>query len=188
MAGGKVLILNEQRATPPSARRQHGLCANKRLGWFSGTTIAALPGPGAVGWSRTGSAVRFFLRTLWSLIGATTRLAVSAGHELCLVASIRRAATLGHGKTRNSPRWSARWSVSLAIMIILLGCSRACVVQALAEGPGASALIARRFQARWSWNLDCARESKRDGCHNLRCSVWLFGVLVAANSLALFCD
>src|SRR5207237_1947206 len=132
----KVLMLNEQRATPALLQDDNKDYVPTN-GWMVfGHHFAAIAGPGPLVGPVLAAQFGFLPGTLWILIGATLGGAV---HDMIvLFASVRRGGrTLGQMVKDEVGRcvgWLALISV-LAIMIILLAVLALVVVQALAKSP-----------------------------------------------------
>ncbi len=132
----KVLVLNEQRATPAVLQDD-----NKDYvptdGWMVfGHHFAAIAGPGPLVGPVLAAQFGFLPGTLWILIGAT--LGGGVHDMIVLFASIRRGGkTLGQMVREEIGRGVGLLALVsvLAIMIILLAVLALVVVQALAESP-----------------------------------------------------
>src|SRR3954471_10188339 len=132
----KVLVLNDERATPAVVRND-GKDFVPTNRWIAfGHHFAAIAGPGPLVGPVLAAQFGFLPGTLWILIGATLGGAV---HDMIvLFASIRRGGkTLGQMvKEEIGPGVGVLALVSvLAIMIILLAVLALVVVQALAQSP-----------------------------------------------------
>jgi carbon starvation protein len=132
----KVLVLNEQRATP-AVLQDDDKDYVPTNGWMVfGHHFAAIAGPGPLVGPVLAAQFGFLPGTLWILIGAT--LGGGVHDMIVLFASIRRGGkTLGQMvREEIGPGVGLLALVSvLAIMIILLAVLALVVVQALAESP-----------------------------------------------------
>ena len=132
----KVLVLNEQRATPAVVQNDNKDYVPTN-GWMVfGHHFAAIAGPGPLVGPVLAAQFGFLPGTLWILIGAT--LGGGVHDMIVLFASIRRGGkTLGQMvREEIGPGVGLLALVSvLAIMIILLAVLALVVVQALAESP-----------------------------------------------------
>jgi carbon starvation protein len=132
----KVLVLNEQRATPALLQDDNKDYVPTN-GWMVfGHHFAAIAGPGPLVGPVLAAQFGFLPGTLWILIGAT--LGGGVHDMIVLFASIRRGGkTLGQMvREEIGPGVGLLALVSvLAIMIILLAVLALVVVQALAESP-----------------------------------------------------
>jgi carbon starvation protein len=132
----KVLVLNEQRATPAVLQDDNKDYVPTN-GWMVfGHHFAAIAGPGPLVGPVLAAQFGFLPGTLWILIGAT--LGGGVHDMIVLFASIRRGGkTLGQMvREEIGPGVGLLALVSvLAIMIILLAVLALVVVQALAESP-----------------------------------------------------
>jgi carbon starvation protein len=132
----KVLVLNEQRATPAVLQNDNKDYVPTN-GWMVfGHHFAAIAGPGPLVGPVLAAQFGFLPGTLWILIGAT--LGGGVHDMIVLFASIRRGGkTLGQMvREEIGPGVGLLALVSvLAIMIILLAVLALVVVQALAESP-----------------------------------------------------
>src|SRR6202165_4781669 len=132
----KVLVLNDERATPAIVRNDGKDFVPTNRWMVFGHHFAAIAGPGPLVGPVLAAQFGFLPGTLWILIGATLGGAV---HDmLILFASVRRGGkTLGQMvKEEIGPGVGAVALVSvLAIMIILLAVLALVVVQALAKSP-----------------------------------------------------
>src|ERR1044072_6478709 len=132
----KVLVLNEERATPAILQNdgKDFVPTNRWMGF--GHHFAAIAGPGALVGPLLAAQFGFLPGTLWILIGATLGGAV---HDMIvLFASVRRGGkTLGQMvKEEVAAGVGVLALISvLAIMIILLAVLALVVVQALAKSP-----------------------------------------------------
>ena len=132
----KVLVLNEQRATPAILQNDNKDYVPTNRWMVFGHHFAAIAGPGPLVGPVLAAQFGFLPGTLWILIGAT--LGGGVHDMIVLFASVRRGGKtlgqmvreeIGHGVGLVA-------SVSvLAIMIILLAVLALVVVQALAESP-----------------------------------------------------
>src|SRR6201997_3802890 len=132
----KVLVLNEERATPAVLRNDNKDYVPTNRWMVFGHHFAAIAGPGPLVGPVLAAQVGFLPGTLWILIGATLGGAV---HDMIvLFASVRRGGkTLGQmvkEEIGGGVGTLALVSV-LAIMIILLAVLALVVVQALAKSP-----------------------------------------------------
>lgn len=132
----KVLVLNEQRATP-AVLEDDDKDYVPTNGWMVfGHHFAAIAGPGPLVGPVLAAQFGFLPGTLWILIGAT--LGGGVHDMIVLFASIRRGGkTLGQMvREEIGPGVGLLAMISvLAIMIILLAVLALVVVQALAESP-----------------------------------------------------
>src|SRR5256885_15862130 len=132
----KVLVLNDERATPAIVRNDGKDFVPTNRWMVFGHHFAAIAGPGPLVGPVLAAQFGFLPGTLWILIGATLGGAV---HDMIvLFASVRRGGkTLGQMvKDEIGPGVGLLALVSvLAIMIILLAVLALVVVQALAESP-----------------------------------------------------
>jgi carbon starvation protein len=132
----KVLILNEERATPAVLRNDNKDYVPTNRWMVFGHHFAAIAGPGPLVGPVLAAQFGFLPGTLWILIGAT--LGGGVHDMMVLFASIRRGGkTLGQMvKEEIGPGVGLLALVSvLAIMIILLAVLALVVVQALAQSP-----------------------------------------------------
>jgi carbon starvation protein len=132
----KVLVLNEERATPAVLRNDNKDYVPTNRWMVFGHHFAAIAGPGPLVGPVLAAQFGFLPGTLWILIGAT--LGGGVHDMLVLFASIRRGGkTLGQMvKEEIGPSVGVLALVSvLAIMIILLAVLALVVVQALAQSP-----------------------------------------------------
>src|SRR6478752_2327411 len=132
----KVLVLNEERATPAILRNDNKDYVPTNRWMVFGHHFAAIAGPGPLVGPVLAAQFGFLPGTLWILIGAT--LGGGVHDMIILIASIRRGGkTLGQMvKEEIGPGIGALALVSvLAIMIILLAVLALVVVQALAKSP-----------------------------------------------------
>src|SRR5213594_103747 len=132
----KVLVLNEERATPAMLQNDGRDYVPTNRWMVFGHHFAAIAGPGPLVGPVLAAQFGFLPGTLWILIGATLGGAV---HDMIMLfASVRRGGkTLGQMVKEEIGRGVgviALISV-LAIMIILLAVLALVVVQALAESP-----------------------------------------------------
>ncbi len=132
----KVLVLNEQRATPAVVQNDNKDYVPTN-GWMVfGHHFAAIAGPGPLVGPVLAAQFGFLPGTLWILIGAT--LGGGVHDMIVLFASIRRGGkTLGQMVREEIGRGVGLLALVsvLAIMIILLAVLALVVVQALAESP-----------------------------------------------------
>src|SRR5256886_51946 len=132
----KVLVLNEERATPAVLQNDNKDYVPTNRWMVFGHHFAAIAGPGPLVGPVLAAQFGFLPGTLWILIGATLGGGV---HDMTvLFASIRRGGkTVGQmGKEEIGPGVGLLALVSvLAIMIILLAVLALVVVQALAQSP-----------------------------------------------------
>src|SRR3954452_5282803 len=132
----KVLVLNDERATPAVVRND-GKDFVPTSRWMAfGHHFAAIAGPGPLVGPVLAAQFGFLPGTLWILIGAT--LGGGVHDMVVLFASVRRRGkTLGQMvKEEIGPGVGALALVSvLAIMIILMAVLALVVVQALAKSP-----------------------------------------------------
>ncbi len=132
----KVLVLNDERATPAVVRNDGKDFVPTNRWMVFGHHFAAIAGPGPLVGPVLAAQFGFLPGTLWILIGATLGGAV---HDMIvLFASVRRdGKTLGQMvKEEIGPSVGLLALVSvLAIMIILLAVLALVVVQALAKSP-----------------------------------------------------
>src|SRR5438445_5897648 len=132
----KVLVLNEERATPAVLRNDNKDYVPTNRWMVFGHHFAAIAGPGPLVGLVLAAQFGFLPGTLWILIGAT--LGGGVHDMIVLFASIRRGGkTLGQMvKDEIGPGVGLLALVSvLAIMIILLAVLALVVVQALAQSP-----------------------------------------------------
>src|SRR3954447_14128234 len=132
----KVLVLNNERATPAIANEDGKDFVPTNRWMVFGHHFAAIAGPGPLVGPVLAAQFGFLPGTLWILIGAT--LGGGVHDMIILFASIRRGGkTLGQiVKEEIGPGVGALALVSvLAIMIILLAVLALVVVQALAHSP-----------------------------------------------------
>jgi carbon starvation protein len=132
----KVLVLNDDRATPAVVRNDGKDFVPTNRWMVFGHHFAAIAGPGPLVGPVLAAQFGFLPGTLWILIGATLGGAV---HDMIvLFASVRRGGkTLGQMvKEEIGPGVGVLALISvLAIMIILLAVLALVVVQALAKSP-----------------------------------------------------
>src|SRR6267378_1814028 len=132
----KVLVLNEERATPAILRNDNKDYVPTNRWMVFGHHFAAIAGPGPLVGPVLAAQFGFLPGTLWILIGATLGGAV---HDMIILfASIRRGGkTLGQMVKEEIGRGVGLLALVsvLAIMIILLAVLALVVVQALAESP-----------------------------------------------------
>ncbi len=132
----KVLVLNDERATPAVVRNDGKDFVPTNRWMVFGHHFAAIAGPGPLVGPVLAAQFGFLPGTLWILIGATLGGAV---HDMIILfASVRRGGkTLGQMvKEEIGPSVGILALISvLAIMIILLAVLALVVVQALAKSP-----------------------------------------------------
>jgi len=132
----KVLVLNDQRATPAVVQNDGKDFVPTNRWMVFGHHFAAIAGPGPLVGPVLAAQFGFLPGTLWILIGATLGGAV---HDMIILfASVRRGGkTLGQiVKEEIGPAVGVLALISvLAIMIILLAVLALVVVQALAKSP-----------------------------------------------------
>src|SRR5712675_1970086 len=132
----KVLVLNNERATPAIVRNDGKDFVPTNRWMVFGHHFAAIAGPGPLVGPVLAAQFGFLPGTLWILIGATLGGAV---HDMIvLFASVRRGGkTLGQMVKDEIGRGVGVLALIsvLAIMIILLAVLALVVVQALAESP-----------------------------------------------------
>src|SRR3989440_219017 len=132
----KVLVLNEQRATPAVLQNDNKDYVPTNRWMVFGHHFAAIAGPGPLVGPVLAAQFGFLPGTLWILIGATLGGAV---HDMIvLFASVRRGGkTLGQMAKEEIGRGVGALALIsvLAIMIILLAVLALVVVQALAKSP-----------------------------------------------------
>jgi carbon starvation protein len=132
----KVLVLNDERATPAVAHEDGKDFVRTNRWMVFGHHFAAIAGPGPLVGPVLAAQFGFLPGTLWILIGAT--LGGGVHDMIVLFASVRRGGkTLGQMvKEEIGPGVGALSLVSvLAIMIILMAVLALVVVQALAKSP-----------------------------------------------------
>src|SRR5216117_3418414 len=132
----KVLVLNDERATPAIVRNDGKDFVPTNRWMVFGHHFAAIAGPGPLVGPVLAAQFGFLPGTLWILIGAT--LGGCVHDMIVLFASVRRGGkTLGQMvKEEIGPGVGLLALVSvLAIMIILLAVLALVVVQALAQSP-----------------------------------------------------
>lgn len=132
----KVLVLNEERATPAVLKNDNKDYVPTNRWMVFGHHFAAIAGPGPLVGPVLSAQFGFLPGTLWILIGAT--LGGGVHDMIVLFASIRRGGkTLGQMvKEEIGPGVGLLALASvLAIMIILLAVLALVVVQALAQSP-----------------------------------------------------
>ena len=132
----KVLVLNEDRATPAVLRNDSKDYVPTNRWMVFGHHFAAIAGPGPLVGPVLAAQFGFLPGTLWILIGAT--LGGGVHDMIVLFASIRRGGkTLGQMVREEIGRGVGLLALVsvLAIMIILLAVLALVVVQALAESP-----------------------------------------------------
>jgi carbon starvation protein len=132
----KVLVLNEERATPAVLRNDNKDYVPTNRWMVFGHHFAAIAGPGPLVGPVLAAQFGFLPGTLWILIGAT--LGGGVHDMIILFASIRRGGkTLGQMVKEEIGRAVGLLALIsvLAIMIILLAVLALVVVQALAESP-----------------------------------------------------
>src|SRR6266704_2147447 len=132
----KVLVLNEERATPAILQNDNKDYVPTNRWMVFGHHFAAIAGPGPLVGPVLAAQFGFLPGTLWILIGATLGGAV---HDMIILfASVRRGGkTLGQMvKEEIGPVVGALALISvLAIMVSLLAVLSLVVVQALAKSP-----------------------------------------------------
>src|SRR5215217_6318209 len=132
----KVLVLNEERATPAVLKNDNKDYVPTNRWMVFGHHFAAIAGPGPLVGPVLAAQFGFLPGTLWILIGAT--LGGGVHDMIVLFASVRRRGkTLGQMvKEEIGPGVGALALISvLAIMIILMAVLALVVVQALAKSP-----------------------------------------------------
>ncbi|HET6888100.1 MAG TPA: carbon starvation CstA family protein [Candidatus Udaeobacter sp.] len=132
----KVLVLNEERATPAVLQNDSKDYVPTNRWMVFGHHFAAIAGPGPLVGPVLAAQFGFLPGTLWILIGAT--LGGGVHDMIILFASIRRGGkTLGQMVREEIGRGVGLLALVsvLAIMIILLAVLALVVVQALAESP-----------------------------------------------------
>src|SRR3954468_16531672 len=132
----KVLVLNDDRATPALVRNDGKDFVPTNRWMAFGHHFAAIAGPGPLVGPVLAAQFGFLPGTLWILIGAT--LGGGVHDMICLFASVRRGGkTLGQMVKEEIGRGVGLLALIgvLAIMIILLAVLALVVVQALAESP-----------------------------------------------------
>src|SRR5213082_1317879 len=132
----KVLVLNNERATPAIAKEDGKDFVPTNRWMVFGHHFAAIAGPGPLVGPVLAAQFGFLPGTLWILIGAT--LGGGVHDMIVLFASIRRGGkTLGQMVREEIGRGVGLLALVsvLAIMIILLAVLALVVVQALAESP-----------------------------------------------------
>src|SRR6266702_4370635 len=132
----KVLVLNEERATPAVLRNDNKDYVPTNRWMVFGHHFAAIAGPGPLVGPVLAAQFGFLPGTLWILIGAT--LGGGVHDMIVLFASIRRGGkTLGQMGKEEIGRGVGLLALSsgLAIMITLLAVLALWVVQALAQSP-----------------------------------------------------
>src|SRR3954452_17008346 len=132
----KVLVLNNERATPAVAHEDGKDFVPTNRWMVFGHHFAAIAGPGPLVGPVLAAQFGFLPGTLWILIGAT--LGGGVHDMIILFASIRRGGkTLGQMVNEEIGRGVGVLALIsvLAIMIILLAVLALVVVQALAESP-----------------------------------------------------
>jgi carbon starvation protein len=132
----KVLVLNEERATPAVVHNDDKDYVPTNRWMVFGHHFAAIAGPGPLVGPVLAAQFGFLPGTLWILIGAT--LGGGVHDMIVLFASIRRGGkTLGQMVKEEIGRGVGLLALVsvLAIMIILLAVLALVVVQALAESP-----------------------------------------------------
>src|SRR5690349_8765478 len=130
----KVLVLNEERATPAILRNDNKDYVPTNRWMVFGHHFAAIAGPGPLVGPVLAAQFGFLPGTLWILIGAT--LGGGVHDMIVLFASIRRGGkTLGQMVKEEIGRGVGVLALIsvLAIMVILLAVLALVVVQALAE-------------------------------------------------------
>ena len=132
----KVLVLNEERATPAVLQNDNKDYVPTNRWMVFGHHFAAIAGPGPLVGPVLAAQFGFLPGTLWILIGAT--LGGGVHDMIVLFASIRRGGkTLGQMVREEIGRGVGLLALVsvLAIMIILLAVLALVVVQALGESP-----------------------------------------------------
>jgi len=132
----KVLVLNEERATPAILQNDNKDYVPTNRWMVFGHHFAAIAGPGPLVGPVLAAQFGFLPGTLWILIGAT--LGGGVHDMIVLFASIRRGGkTLGQMVREEIGRGVGLLALVsvLAIMIILLAVLALVVVQALGESP-----------------------------------------------------
>jgi carbon starvation protein len=132
----KVLVLNEERATPAILQNDNKDYVPTNRWMVFGHHFAAIAGPGPLVGPVLAAQFGFLPGTLWILIGAT--LGGGVHDMIVLFASIRRGGkTLGQMVREEIGRGVGLLAMVsvLAIMIILLAVLALVVVQALGESP-----------------------------------------------------
>src|SRR5947209_9369759 len=132
----KVLVLNDERATPAIVRNDGKDFVPTNRWMAFGHHFAAIAGPGPLVGPVLAAQFGFLPGTLWILIGAT--LGGGVHDMIVLFASIRRRGkTLGQMVKEEIGRGVGALALIsvLAIMIILLAVLALVVVQALAQSP-----------------------------------------------------
>src|SRR5438046_4016609 len=132
----KVLVLNEERATPAILQNDNKDYVPTNRWMVFGHHFAAIAGPGPLVGPVLAAQFGFLPGTLWILIGAT--LGGGVHDMIVLFASIRRGGkTLGQMVKEEVGRGVGALALIsvLAIMIILLAVLALVVVQALAQSP-----------------------------------------------------
>src|SRR5881296_1915949 len=132
----KVLVLNEERATPAILQNDNKDYVPTNRWMVFGHHFAAIAGPGPLVGPVLAAQFGFLPGTLWILIGAT--LGGGVHDMIVLFASIRRGGkTLGQMVKEEIGRGVGALALIsvLAIMIILLAVLALVVVQALAQSP-----------------------------------------------------
>src|SRR6184192_558836 len=132
----KVLVLNEERATPAVLQNDNKDYVPTNRWMVFGHHFAAIAGPGPLVGPVLAAQFGFLPGTLWILIGAT--LGGGVHDMIVLFASIRRGGkTLGQMVKEEIGRGVGALALIsvLAIMIILLAVLALVVVQALAQSP-----------------------------------------------------
>src|SRR3989454_6367752 len=132
----KVLVLNEERATPAILQNDSKDYVPTNRWMVFGHHFAAIAGPGPLVGPVLAAQFGFLPGTLWILIGAT--LGGGVHDMIVLFASIRRGGkTLGQMVKEEIGRGVGALALIsvLAIMIILLAVLALVVVQALAQSP-----------------------------------------------------
>src|SRR2546425_9969614 len=132
----KVLVLNEERATPSVLRNDNKDYVPTNRWMVFGHHFAAIAGPGPLVGPVLAAQFGFLPGTLWILVGAT--LGGGVHDMIILFASVRRGGkTLGRMVKEEIGRGVGALALIsvLAIMIILLAVLALVVVQALAQSP-----------------------------------------------------
>ena len=153
----KVLVLNEERATPAVLRNDNKDYVPTNRWMVFGHHFAAIAGPGPLVGPVLAAQFGFLPGTLWILIGAT--LGGGVHDMIVLFASIRRGGkTLGQMVKEEIGRGVGLLALVsvLAIMIILLAVLALVVVQALAQ-TRAAATRGQTSPTRRTWATPASR-------------------------------
>src|SRR5256885_8811892 len=159
----KVLVLNEERATPAVLQNDNKDYVPTNRWMVFGHHFAAIAGPGPLVGPVLAAQFGFLPGTLWILIGAT--LGGGVHDMIVLFASIRRGGkTLGQMVKEEIGRGVGALALIsvLAIMIILLAVLALVVVQALAHSPLGGFTIAGAISVGVVMGI-WVRSSKRGG-------------------------